>query len=1766
MKKQLRKTGTFALAALLFISGMHTNIHAEETIEETIEETYSGGDLKESDELLNEYLEREITPSGRKRSPRGSSLEGNNACVYSYLKEQIELTANGEIENTEFSVPLDAPFKASYTAAELGVDAIIVYDEELQKNVIAADAKAALGEKLYDLNSVINALIADIPYELYWYDKTTGSSGAYSMSASSAALTVTGLTIKMAVSYAYNPDGYIGTYTVDTSKTSAVPAAVNKAKEIRDEAAYMSDHEKLIYYREQICDLTSYNYDAVNNDEPYGDPWQIINVFDQDPSTNVVCEGYSKSFKYLCDLTTFDDSLVEALLMTGTMGGGTGAGRHMWDMVRMPDGRYYLVDVTNCDENTAGYPDKLFLAGTSDADASQFTVPVSGTRSISYTYDDDTLAMYSDAERMIAPESYGEASYFISIDEDEIVLYTGESAEISYTILPAGTDTALIEWSSSDASAASVENGIVSANSAGQCTITASIGNGSDSVSVIVLSVPQSITVETAEYVLKAGETAQIHASVLPADADQTLTYSSSDDSIASVDENGLITANSEGTAQIAVQTVNSITETVEVTVTASDYEYTVSDASVTITKYTGSGSDVVIPSEINGLPVASIGSDAFLSCESVLSVTIPDTVTDIGDDAFASCINLAHIIIPASVTTVGRDVFYRCAELKTAGPIGSGSDIEYGWTEEIPDNAFECAGLVSAVLPDTIVSIGKRAFDFCTALESITIPESLTGIGFAAFQDCENLAKVIIPADAVSFGEYVFSGCAKLKTAGPIGSGSDIEYGWTVIPASVFYSCGSLENVTIADSVTGIGRYAFYNCTSLSSIEIPASVTSIDTNAFGYANDGLIEGFEIYGYQGTAAEEYAVSNNITFVPLGITVEDFKYDNNGSYITITGYTGDDPAAVVPGEINGVPVLKIANNAFRESTVLQSIYISSGVQEIGNYAFMDCTYLTSVTMADSVINLGDKVFEGCTDLTDVTLSNSLAVIPSGTFSGCSSLENIAIPDGIETIGAYAFENCTALKTAMIPDSVTAVGNGAYFQCTDLASVSIPENTVLGTFVFDYCSSLKTAGPAGSGADYEFGWKTAVIDYAFQGCDGLVSIAIPDSVTSIGKRAFYSCESLADLTIPAGVTEIGEEAFGFCGRLKNIILPEGLTSIGKGVFKSCSSIKEIVIPEGVVSVGDDAFRYCNALADVTFPETLGIIGGYAFANCGRLKSITIPASVTAIGEKAFGYSSDTPVSGFTVYGYANTAAQRYAEENDFEFVKLIRTLPENCITDIASETYSGEEITPAVTVTVDGRILTADTDYKVSYNNNINAGTASVTIEGIGDYSGTVTKEFVISPKTLPSAVTLSETSYTYDGKAHKPDFTVQDGSKTLIEGTDYDIKSAPSGTNAGIYTITVELKGNYTGTPSASFTINKAPQTVTAKAAASVIYAGKATTITVTGNQGTVTYSSSDTSIATVTKAGKVTGKKAGTVTISAVSAATDNYKQKTAPLITIMVIDMPAATSKVAAANKAGGINVAWKKVSGAAGYKIYRNDKLAKTITDVNTVSWGDTKATTNGTKYVYKVVAYTDAGISDNSASVTIYRLDRPAISSLTNSAAGKMTVKWGKNAKATGYQVQYSTTSTFDSYKTVTITSNTTVSKTISSLTEGMTYYVRVRSYLKADSVNYYSMWSAVKTLYILNRPSISSLANSAAGKMTVKWAKNAKATGYQVQYSTSSTFDSYKTVTITSNTTVSKVIASLTKGKTYYVRIRSYKKLDSVNYYSMWSAVKSLKLTK
>ena len=267
-----------------------------------------------------------------------------------------------------------------------------------------------------------------------------------------------------------------------------------------------------------------------------------------------------------------------------------------------------------------------------------------------------------------------------------------------------------------------------------------------------------------------------------------------------------------------------------------------------------------------------------------------------------------------------------------------------------------------------------------------------------------------------------------------------------------------------------------------------------------------------------------------------------------------------------------------------------------------------------------------------------------------------------------------------------------------------------------------------------------------------------------------------------------------------------------------------------------------------------------------------------------------------------------------------------------------------------------------------------------------------------------------------------------------------------------------------GSRTLTFLIGKSSQTPVATPATVSVAVGKTATVTVTDSHGALSLAGVNKAIATATiDEDKITvkGVKVGTYKLTVKAASNDGFS---AGQTTVTINVVPGKTASVTTANANKGIKVTWKKVTGATGYVIKRQagSGALTTVTDA--------KANTNGTKYTYRVYAKAATGTSNLYVASVCYKVLRPTIKSATNSASKKMTVKWAKNAKANGYQIQYSLKSNFSGAKSVSADKNSIVTKTIGGLTKGKKYYVRLRTYKKVGSKKYYSTWSATKTVVI------------------------------------------------------------------------------------------------
>ncbi len=515
----------------------------------------------------------------------------------------------------------------------------------------------------------------------------------------------------------------------------------------------------------------------------------------------------------------------------------------------------------------------------------------------------------------------------------------------------------------------------------------------------------------------------------------------------------------------------------------------------------------IVIPSTYNGKAVTQILPEAFKNATNLVSITIPDSITNIGYAAFSGCTNLTSIDIPDSV-------------------------------KGIDDEAFEnCTGLTSINIPDSVTSIGGAAF-----------------YGTAYYDNESNWENGVL-----YIGKYL------IKAKSNISGDYSVKEGTKSIAFRAFYGCIELTSIDIPDSVKSIGDSAFYDCAGLTSIDIPDSVTSIGYEAF-YGCDRLtsvmigngVESIGSFAFYGTAYyhNESNWENGVLYIGKYLikaknksgdfsVKEGTKSIGDSAFENCTGLTSID----IPNSVTS-----IGEGAFQKCNGLTSVTIGNGVESIGESVFCECTGLTSISVDEN--NTAYKDIDGNLYSKD---GKTLIQYATGKTDA-----RFAIPDGVESIGSYAFYHCTGLTSIDIPDNVKTIGYSAFSRCTGLTSIDIPDSVKsIGYRAFENCTGLTSTTVAEGNTKYHSagnclietesktlisGCKNSVIPtdgsvtsigkWAFSGCTGLTSIDIPDSVKSIGGSAFRNCTGLTSIDVPDSVTSIGDRAFFGCDRLTSI----------------------------------------------------------------------------------------------------------------------------------------------------------------------------------------------------------------------------------------------------------------------------------------------------------------------------------------------------------------------------------------------------------------------------------------------------------------------------------------------------------------------------------------------------------------------------------------------------------------------------------------------------
>ena len=1012
---------------------------------------------------------------------------------------------------------------------------------------------------------------------------------------------------------------------------------------------------------------------------------------------------------------------------------------------------------------------------------------------------------------------------------------------------------------------------------------------------------------------------------------------------------------------------------------TLGDFEYSVlDDGTVAVLEYKGSETEsLVIPDTIAGKKVTCVGryegngsnpptgggsGGNLKGFDNVKQIIIPEGVTMLANAVFSGCQNLESVKLPTTLKRIGWYVFSGCPKLESLS-ICDG-------LEEIGMGAFggDC-GIKNLVIPASVRKIENASITFAgTGLENIVVSSEneyyFAENGVLYSKDKKTLLRVpsrktacSISTGTETIADNAFVLCSELTSI-------TVPESIKSISAYTFYSCTSLESISLPNSITSIGFGAFFNCSGLKQVIIPSSVTEIGRDAFGYFYDEnynklKVDGFTITGYAGSAAETYATENGFTFVALNGEIEPespfiFEELDDGT-LCVVGYNGTQGDVIIPSTYNGKTVTAIGDFPFYMIENAGKVYIPETVRTYGEWALEP---FPEIEVSEN--NPYFASYEGALFTKD--LSKLLYTSSKAT--------SVSIPSETSDID-FIFRNGNGNDTRIYVSQ-----NNEYFSSDGimlynkdktelLRCIKSAENVVIPDTV------------------------VSIREYSFSGNRSLKSINIPDSVEYIGKNAFYCDYGLESVTIGKGLKSIGESAFEDCIKLRNVTFKGASENavIGKKAFYDCWQIESLTLPDGIKSIEEQAF--------------LG---------CIFIKSVTVTESVEDIGDKALGfYYDDEGETQFltkydlTISGYKGTEAESYANENGFTFVALdapVQTDLSSCKATLSysAYTYTGKTIDLAKYVTVkDGsKVLVNGTDYELSYKNNTKVGynTATVTITGKGNYTGSVSKKFTIKPAKLAAPTLTTGKGITVSWKADSSavGYQVQyckDSSFT---------KDVHSTTVVGKTTV------NLTSIP-------KPGETWYVKVRAFISSDGT-TSGTRYGN-----YSS----------AKSITLKKA----LKSVSIEYSSYTYTGSAI-------KPKIVS-----------------VKDSDGNKLTTSDY---------SVSYS------NNTKVGTATMTVTGKGKFQGTLTKTFVIKPKPGTLTLTTTK-GAFKASWPKNTSASGYEIQYSKDKTFKTgVTTYNVSKNTTTSVNFSSKpNSGETWYVKYRAYVTVNGTKY-GNYSSVKSIKV------------------------------------------------------------------------------------------------
>ena len=520
-----------------------------------------------------------------------------------------------------------------------------------------------------------------------------------------------------------------------------------------------------------------------------------------------------------------------------------------------------------------------------------------------------------------------------------------------------------------------------------------------------------------------------------------------------------------------------------------------------------------------------------------------------------------------------------------------------------------------------------------------------------------------------------------------------------------------------------------------------------------------------------------------------------------------------------------------------------IIIEEGITGINDRLTRSFKNAISVTLPSSLEYIGEKTFYCFMKLETVTIpdNSKLKYVYTSAFEKCTLLKSINLPKGLESIYSRAFISCSNLTNLTLPSTLTRIDETAFsagprFKNNEL---TVPKGvTTITSRSFDNIKDLKTI-------NVENG-VTTIEKYAFADNDSLTRVNLPSSITSVANTAckyyneekYSTCDIYIDKykgSIPCysnwGTTgTIYWKARDFKNTTDNAVVISNIADqtytgslIAPNITVSCNDVELVKNTDYTVSysnnknvgtatisitgIGDytgTITKNFNIVARDISDTTIGSIPNQTYTgnSISALPVITYNgATLTKGTDYTLTYSNNVNVGTGTV---TITGKGNFKGTTSKTFSISARAMSDTSVANVSSQTYTGNGISPLPTITYNNKTLKKDTDYTLSYSNNINAGTATIT--GKGNFTGTTSKTFSISARAMSDTSVANISSQTYTGNVISPLPTITYNNKTLKKDTDYTL-SYSDNINAGTATITITGKGNFAGTTSKTFSIS-----------------------------------------------------------------------------------------------------------------------------------------------------------------------------------------------------------------------------------------------------------------------------------------------------------------------------------------------------------------------